>query len=235
MVVHTDDAIIGKSLRMNGAWEEAALPEVVAYLRRRYGFRPTLLVDVGANIGTHLLRGLAEGVFARGIAVEMNADNHRLLACNLALNGLAARTRLFQAAVSDRPGHITMEMAPQNRGEHRVRLAPSSPGLQADAYGEAARRICTVPATTLNAIEAKSGEVFDAGTLVWIDVQGHEGHVVDGAAGILGRESRPVFVIEFWPYGLERAWGRDRLFRFLERCRAIHEIGAGGQIGRAHV
>jgi hypothetical protein len=35
-------------------------------------------------------------------------------------------------------------------------------------------------------------------------------------------------VVEFWPYGLERADGRRKFFEFLRRCRAIHNLGVPG-------
>ena len=63
MLVAADDECIGVSLRNNGAFEEALLLDVVRYLSRERGFRPTLFVDIGANIGTHLLRALAGGLF----------------------------------------------------------------------------------------------------------------------------------------------------------------------------
>ena len=224
MVVRRDDAVIGRALRHRGAFEEAAVRDVVGFLMPKYAFRPTLLVDVGANIGTHLLRGLNDGLFPRGIGIEMDADNFRLLGCNLALNGHGDRTRLWNVAVSDVPGSAKMEVSPDNLGDHRVLIGDGQDRADRDGFGEARWATRTVPVTTLDAIEAESGIAFDDGTLVWIDVQGHEGHVVAGAEGILGRERRPVFVLEFWPYGLDRAGGLERLLRFLRRCRAIHDI-----------
>jgi hypothetical protein len=51
-------------------------------------------------------------------------------------------------------------------------------------------------------------DVRDVG-LVWIDTQGHEGHVLEGAKAVL-RSQVPV-VLEYWPYGLQRAGGLDLL------------------------
>jgi hypothetical protein len=121
MLVAADDECIGVSLRNNGAFEEALLLDVVRYLNRERGFRPTLFVDIGANIGTHLLRALAEGLFGRGIAIEMDSFNYNLLVSNVALNGYTERTTLYKVALSDAECELTMEMSGGNRGDHRLR------------------------------------------------------------------------------------------------------------------
>jgi FkbM family methyltransferase len=228
MLVRQDDTVIGRALRQDGHFEEAVLCDVVRFLVAGYGFRPTLFVDVGANIGTHLLRALKEGLFPRGVGIEMDADNFRLLTANVALNGHQGRARLLHVALSDTRGPGLMEVAVDNKGDHRVRTADGSDRAPAEAYGESRRITRPVAVETLDGIEATGGTRFADGALVWVDVQGHEGHVLAGAERILGREPRPAFVIEFWPYGVERAGGRTRLFRFLEACNAIHDIRAAG-------
>ncbi|RPJ80913.1 MAG: hypothetical protein EHM18_17695, partial [Acidobacteria bacterium] len=39
--------------------------------------------------------------------------------------------------------------------------------------------------------------------LVWVDIQGHEGHFLRGAQSLL-RRGVPI-VTEFWPYAIERS------------------------------
>lgn len=225
MLVYRTDTVIGRFLRERGAFEEALVDDVVRFLRRRYGFRPELFVDIGANIGTHLLRSLRDGTFARGVGVEMDHDNFHLLTCNIALNGCQSRTRLFNCAVSDVAGPAVMELSGDNLGDHRMR--PATAGI-ADAYGEAGRKTRDIVATTLDCLELECGTAFDDTALLWIDTQGHEGHVLGGGERIFSRGRRPYVVIEFWPYGIERSGGRERLFRFLRHCRAIHDLRAPG-------
>lgn len=225
MLVFEDDTIIGRALRQGGSFEEEVVADVVRFLRRCHGFRPRLFVDVGANIGTHLLRGLRDGTFPRGVGVEMDRDNFRLLTTNVHLAGCEDRVRLVHAAVSDHIGEVSMEVAPGNLGDHRVRLEGAS---AAAAYDEHDRDVRRVDAITLDALEADSGAMFDGGTLVWIDTQGHEGQVLAGAGRILARADRPCVVVEFWPYGLDRCGGRERLFRFLRECRVLYDIRRPG-------
>ena len=225
MLVFADDKVIGRALREHGHFEEEAVADVVRFLRRSHRFRPRLFVDVGANIGTHLLRGLRDGTFPRGVGVEMDRDNFRLLTGNVNLADCQQRVDLFNLAMSDGCGQVSMEVAPGNFGDHRVRLESHA---NTAAYDEHHREVRLVAATTLDALETRCETRFDDGTLVWIDTQGHEGHVLAGAQEILARERRPFVVLEFWPYGVDRCGGRDRLFRFLQRCRAVHDISSPG-------
>lgn len=225
MLVYEDDTVIGRALRHSGCFEEDAVAGVVRFLRRSRGFRPRLFVDIGANIGTHLLRALRDGTFPGGVGVEMDPDNFRLLACNVHLADCHRRARLFNVAVSDTAGMASMEIATDNFGDHRVRVGPPPDGA---AYGEQGRATRPVECRTLDALETACETVFDDGALIWIDTQGHEGHVLAGAERIMGGDRKPFFVIEFWPYGVERCGGRERLFRFLSRCSAVYDVRSPG-------
>ena len=68
------------------------------------------------------------------------------------------------------------------------------------------------------------GIAITENTLIWVDTQGHEGHVFSGITlnHALGR--RPFIVTEFWPYGLERAGGRTRFLSFINQCSSVYEI-----------
>lgn len=61
--------------------------------------------------------------------------------------------------------------------------------------------------------------------LIWIDAQGHESRVIEGAAALLAA-GVPV-VTEFWPYGLARAGAAGRAFGELIRSRfsAFYDLG----------
>ena len=72
---------------------------------REHGASPgSTFVDVGAHIGTTTVSALAHHGFERGVAIEPDPDNLRLLRANVALNGLDERATVVAAAVSDAPG-----------------------------------------------------------------------------------------------------------------------------------
>jgi len=223
LVVRAADAVIGRQLREQGKWEEDHVAEVVRFLRRTSRFESRTFVAVGANIGTDLLRALRDGMFASGVALEMDSHNFRLLAANAALNLAGSPPLLLNVAAGDSVGEMIMERAPDNLGDHRIRCdGPST----INRFGEENRAVDTVTMTTLDRVERDHGLRFDGSTLFWIDTQGYEGHVLAGAADIMARqpEARPVVVCELWPYGIERVGGRERLFAFLAACREVRNI-----------
>jgi FkbM family methyltransferase len=225
MLVRKADSIIGPMLSANGRFEEDTLVDVTRFLCRQYGFKPKLFVDIGANIGTHILRALRGGYFASGVAVEMDPDNFRLLECNVKLNLVDPSVRLVNTAVGERIGIAKMEQSTDNLGDHRIQ---GSPNIRPDMYGEKNRLSANVPMTTLGQMELDYHLKFDTSTLLWIDTQGYEGHVLEGAQRILQRPlgERPLIVLEFWPYGLDRVDGFSRLTRCLEGFGSLRNLRA---------
>jgi len=225
MLLRKADSIIGSMLATHGRFEEDTLVDVTRFLRLNYGFTPKQFVDIGANIGTHILRALRGGYFATGVAVEMDPDNFRLLECNVRLNLADPSVRLVNTAVGERIGVAKMERSPDNLGDHRIQGAPS---IRQDMYGEKNRVSANVPMTTLDQMELDYHLKFDASTLLWIDTQGYEGHVLQGANQIMQRPEgdRPIIVLEFWPYGLDRVDGFSRLIRCLEVFGSLRNLRA---------
>jgi FkbM family methyltransferase len=192
-----------------GRYEEPLLARAAACLSADgRGERPlegTVFLDVGANIGTASLCALVRQGAARSVLFEPHPSNLRLLRMNLAANDLTDRGLVRAAAVSGEPGELTFEESDDNIGDHRVRTAED---VAAGALGEEHRSTITVEATTLDATLADAGIPLTDVGLVWVDVQGHETQVLDGAAGLL-RAGVP-WCVEFWPYGLERQGTLDR-------------------------
>jgi FkbM family methyltransferase len=225
MLVRKADSIIGSMLATHGRFEEDTLIDVTRFLCEKHGFTPKQFVDIGANIGTHILRALRGGYFESGVAVEMDPDNFRLLECNVRLNLVDPSVRLMNTAVGEKIGIAKMERSPDNLGDHRIRGAPS---IRQDMYGEKNRVSANVPMTTLDQMELDYHLKFDASTLLWIDTQGYEGHVLQGANQIMQRSEgdRPIIVLEFWPYGLDRVDGFSRLIRRLEVFGSLRNLRA---------
>jgi FkbM family methyltransferase len=197
-----------------GRYEEPLLARAAACLTADgRGTRPLegkTFLDVGANIGTASLCALIRQGADRSLLFEPHPANLRLLRMNLAANDLTAKGRVCAVAVSSSEGEVTFEESTDNIGDHRVRDGEAEAGQ----LGEEHRTTITVPSTTLD-VALKAADV-DPGSvgLVWVDVQGHETQVLDGAASLL--KSGAPWCVEFWPYGLSRAGTLDR---FLETVR----------------
>jgi FkbM family methyltransferase len=223
MLVFAADQVIGHSIRVQGGFQEAKIDEVVAFLSQRHQFVPSTFVDIGANIGTHLLYALKKSGFSRGIGIEPDVRNFSLLLCNTVLNSVAANVELLNCALSDGAGRAELELSPTNYGDHRVRNMAVA---QTMSFGEVDRQTCTVSTETLSSVLERFG-VQSEGTLLWMDTQGHEGQILRsiGRGAHLPAGTR-YLVMEFWPYGLHRADGKVPYFDFLEGCKAIHDINA---------
>jgi len=214
------DDPISRSLYFYGQFELDLVDQTLACLRD-LGLCPSAgrgtVIDVGANIGVISIGMLHKREFARAIAIEPDPRNFSLLERNVRQNGFAESMLCLPMAVSDRKGTVEFELSADNFGDHRVRTTPA--GLSAvDAFGEAARRVISVPARSLDdLLEDLSGEWTRDVALVWMDVQGHEGNVLRGARRLLS-QGAPV-VAEFWPYGLARSgMSRDE---FLDLTREV--------------
>jgi FkbM family methyltransferase len=161
-------------------------------------------LEIGANIGTATAVALNEAGFADAICFEPLPDNYRLLIENLAINGLTERVRAFEIALSDKEGIAEFEVSPDNSGDGRVRVAPSS-NANGDAFREHERQVVPIKLTSFDAVCQDEAIDLERCGLAWIDAQGHEGHILQGAQSLL--ESDIPIVTEFWPYGLKRAEG----------------------------
>jgi FkbM family methyltransferase len=216
--VRTDDPWIGRALFLDGNYEAEKLDAALSVLDG-LGISPTRVLDIGANIGTTTIELLSRMPDASAVAFEPEPVNFALLSQNVIANGLQDRVALHHLALSDRDGAVELEIATDNPGDHRVRTRPAQPGQ----FGESARATCVVPGRRLDALINSGDVAVDASTLVCMDVQGHEGHVLAGGGKLL--EARVVITFEFWPYALRRA---GRLEEFMARVTSygtLFDIG----------
>lgn len=223
MAVFTDDMVIGRSLLDTGAFQEEKISEVLAFLRTRYSLNPDLFVDIGANIGTHSIFALTQGPFKRVIAFEPDIDNARLLSKNIGINRLSSRYELHSVALTDQPGNIELELSNSNFGDHRIR-----PKLPASvSFGEEHERSTReISATSLDALNDKFNLDW-SNALIWMDTQGHEGPIFEGAKRFFASPRSPKAIVsEFWPYGIERSGSRGAYLNFLKTCFAIYDINS---------
>lgn len=204
-VVSTSDRNIGRSLVVKrGRKEHLRLARALEILEA-FGVDHgrAVILDVGANIGTTVIPALLEHGFERGLAFEPEPENFRLLRANLALNGLDERIRTHEVALSDANGEAVLNISSENSGSSW--LAPAR-----DVAGGKTVRVRTARLDDLLADTHVSPEEVG---LVWMDVEGHESHVLAGCPSLLAR-SVPM-AIEFSPHHLDRAGGLELLLEQL--------------------
>ncbi|MFJ4985102.1 FkbM family methyltransferase [Streptomyces sp. NPDC088732] len=161
--------LIQRYVYLFGIWEPHLTRWVAGSLRPGDTF-----VDVGANVGYFsLLAASRVGVTGHVVAVEASAAVHRRLIEHRDLNGYGAIVRAVNAAVSDKRETLRFVLASsQNIGANSIvpydGPAESSFEMTAQPLGE-----------LLRADELRSARVIK------VDVEGAEGAVVRGLAGLL--------------------------------------------------
>jgi FkbM family methyltransferase len=211
---------VGRLLFLRGEYEYDQVKRAASVGGFASGGRHWLL-DIGANLGTVCIAFAREGVFTRALAVEPAPVNFQHLVKNVTRNNLDQAIRCVNAALSATSGTAELELS-NNSGDHRVRVVGP---LAAERYQENKRPLVRVPVRRLDDLLDESGiDRRDVG-LLWMDVQGHERHVLEGAPKLLA--SRVSVVTELWPYGLRRAGVEPEEFVAYLRARftSYYDLG----------
>lgn len=193
------DKLIGKYLYVQRSYERRHIERAMALLQRDGRLPPGGTVfDVGANLGMISIALLRHGYVDRAVAFEPAPANLRLLEHNTAQNGLTDRIVRVPIALSSADGEMELELSDYNSGDHclRERAAPG-------AWHEDRRATVRVPVRRLDDVLTERPSLGTGLSLIWLDIQGHEGRFFAGARRTL--EGGVPVVSEFWPYGILRA------------------------------
>ena len=224
LVFSSRDAAIGRRLYSHGEFEYATIEKAVTLARTEAPARVAApwLVDVGANLGTVCIPLVRDREFARALAFEPEPRNYRYLVENVRANGLGGAITTVNAGLSSVNATMRLELAFDNFGDHRIRV--SVPTSSHPECREADRAVIDVPVYRLDDALAARGIAPAEVGLLWIDVQGHEHHVLEGAGSLLA-SGVPV-VAEFWPYALARAGTDAAAFAALigSRFRWLYDL-----------
>ncbi len=219
-LVNLDDHEIAKSLFCTGLFDfEKLLTSIDIIKAKNKNFESNVLVDIGANIGTISIPAIKRGVFEKIVAFEPNIENSKLLKVNLILNNIDDKFVVHQSAVGNENTYLDMELSSNNSGDHRISVSDSN-GI----YNESNRKKIQVKSVKLDSVLT---ELHPLKTLIWIDVQGYEGHVLAGAKNIL--KNKIPLVIEFWPYGLNRTSGLPLLISSLSQYKGFYDLASPGE------
>ena len=195
MMYNVNDAFIGRSLDLYGEWcedEAFVLGQVIS--------PGDLVVDVGANIGTHTVF-FGKRVGEKGVVVAFEPQRlaYQTLCGNVALNGLTNVT-CFMSAVGAARGTVTVPMLDprhvQNFGAVKAVAGPAK-----DARAE------VVDLVTIDEL------ALQRCALIKVDVEGMETKVVAGAKDTIAR-CRPALFLE-----------NDTVERSREVLEAVEAVG----------
>lgn len=185
----------------------------------------TVMIDVGANIGTTSIVRAILGDVQRVYAIEPEPLNFACLVRNIVVNGLQGFVLPDACAISSRTGQGLLRQA-SSLGAHRL--------LDDKAMRRGREDSFPVPTSTLDDWIARYGIDVPAVSLIKVDVQGWESHVLAGATGLLSAH-HAGWVIEVSPRHLEAA--HTPLPHLIEQCQAhfTHAIDLRGEGSKARV
>jgi FkbM family methyltransferase len=81
---------------------------------------PQHFIDVGANIGTHIIAALLGVGFSEATAFEPVPELFRILQENISINDLSQKSALFNLALSKKKTFLQVELSPHNTGDNRI-------------------------------------------------------------------------------------------------------------------
>ncbi len=162
-----------------------------------------LFIDVGANVGTYTVLA-AKVCGAHCIAFEPDHESFKNLTANIKFNEISNRVRVYQIAISDHDGFVpfTTELGTENR-------ILQKPMLQ--------KGVVKVKTDTLDNILNNSKP-----TLIKIDVEGHQNHVINGAINTLATESLGAVIMEMNAGNSQT----DKFSQFLHQCMRRQGLNA---------
>lgn len=167
------------------------------------------VIEVGANIGTTTIPLVTSFGVEHVHAFEPAPGNYRLLRLNIEANDLGTRVTARRLAISDRAGQLPFAVPPHHPGSSHVAVSHEDSNVE------------IVPCVTLDQILQQGLINGDRIGLVWIDTEGHELAVMEGARSL---GSVPV-VIEYNPQHRSHI---DRLDGVIQgRHTALFELPSG--------
>jgi FkbM family methyltransferase len=200
-----DKSSISRSLFCSGQYESYWIEKAVTFLRAQKKCPPAgrgTILDIGANNGVSSISMLNVHHLALSVAIEPAPGNFSLLRKNVQNNKLEDRILCLPYAISAREGELNFELSDGNFGDHRVQMSKGKDTLE--KFHESKRQVISVKAKSLDSLVSELPAAFTNDlAFVWIDVQGHEGHVFSGAKEFFSRDV--AVVSEFWPYGIIRS------------------------------
>jgi FkbM family methyltransferase len=181
------------------------------------------VIDAGANYGiyTKFFSHYASG---QVIGIEPIPSTFDILLNNVKALSLQ-NVRLFQCALSDRPGMVTMEIPEDDRGRAVHYLARIK---YSDASRPPVGTSCSVTARTLDAITGETGLTIG---LIKCDVEMHEFEVLSGALTLLRRDA-PAIYVEIQPDFKTKKSQRPEIINLLAAEGYVPYVCKGGSVVR---
>jgi len=210
-IVHCNE-LISRHVFLDGSFDFFKFEKVASIIKKNNDM--TTLVDVGANIGTIAIPALTRHYFKETILIEPEEKNFQILMANVYLNGLIKKVTAHNIALTDEDNSsLYLEINQDNNyGDHRI----FNGLVKSDTLNE--KNIMAVRGETLDKI---APNLKKENALIWMDVQGHEGIVLNGAKRSI--EKQIPLVLEFVPSLIKENFTYD-YFKLLLRYSIVYDL-----------
>ena len=210
-IVHCNE-LISRNVFLDGSFDFIKFEKVVSIIKTNNDM--TTLVDIGANIGTIAIPALTRHYFKEVILIEPEEKKFQILMANIYLNGLIKKVTAHNIALTDE-GNSSLYLKinqDNNYGDHRIfnSLAKS------DTLNE--KNIRAVRGETLDKV---APNLKKGNALIWMDVQGHEGIVLNGMKQSIKKQI--PMVLEFTPSFIKDNNSYD-YFKLLLRYSVVYDL-----------
>jgi FkbM family methyltransferase len=199
------DRTLGRALNVDKEFESQMMKRTVNLLTKNGHIgqvKNRLVMDVGGYVGMSSIGFLNFNLFDNAIIFEPNPNSFSLIEKNIKQNNFSGQISAFNVALSNENSELSMELSHKNFGDHRIRQEGV---VKKGRFQEEDRKVISVSSVTLDEFIEENPQIsFKDISMVWMDIQGHEGKFLQGAGNFLASQKIPV-VMEFWPYGLLRS------------------------------
>ena len=202
---NSKDRTLGRALNIEREFESQMMKRTVNLLTKNGDIKQVkdrVVMDVGGYVGMSSIGFLNFNLFDNAIIFEPNPNSFLLIEKNIKQNNFSDQITAFNVALSNKNSELLMELSHKNFGDHRIRQEGP---VQEGYYHEEVRKIISVDSVAFDDFIKKNPQInFKNISMVWMDIQGHEGKFLQGANNFLSSQKIPV-VMEFWPYGILRS------------------------------
>ena len=202
-LINSKDAVMSEKMwgGYNGIQSEYELHMFFELASKYYGITPRkdgMFVDVGGNIGTTSIMVKKIYPDMNVIAFEPGNDNRKVFSANCILN--ECEITLIPKALGKTKANMELVLSDENMGNHRIKSG--------DVKGTKSENI------KMTAFDDELKNMVDQIDYVWMDVEGYEGHVLEGMDECLKSGHFPIWM-EFNPMMLTESGGLDSVYEIL--------------------
>ncbi len=235
MITLDKDDCIGRIVRSNTHFGLDQVIQAKQFISsQNKDWQTVHFIDIGANIGTHIVAALLGAGFSEATAFEPVPELYEVLKQNISINSLSLKSALFSLALSKKKATQQIELSPHNTGDNRIVKANRLSRHNEDRWDKTPVSTITLDSIVsmkdgrINFLPTAIGKIINPGSVnlnggdsynPLLSLSGvslsrdntlvwidTQGHEPDVFRGAskLLRSGIPL-VTEFWPYGLTRA------------------------------